>query len=121
MSGRRVLIVDDHTWFRSVARMLLQTSGYDVIGEAVDGASAMQAVSELRPDVVLLDIQLPDMDGCRVARLLTQTEAPPTVVLISSREASDYGPRIQICGARGFIGKAALSGAALDALLSGAE
>jgi DNA-binding NarL/FixJ family response regulator len=114
----RVLIVDDHAGFRAMARRLLQAAGYDVVGEAADGASAMQSVRQLRPDLVLLDIQLPDVDGCDVARWLAAEDSPPAVVLISSRDAGDYGARLQNCGARGFVAKADLSGATIDALLS---
>lgn len=113
----RVLIVDDHPVFRSIARRLLRTGGYDVVGEAVDGSSALAATRVLRPDLVLLDIQLPDVDGCLVARWLAAETDPPTVVLVSAREASDYGPRIENCGARGFVSKADLTHAALEAVL----
>jgi DNA-binding NarL/FixJ family response regulator len=113
----RVLIVDDHAGFRAMARRLLQAAGYDVVGEAADGASALDAARRLRPDLVLLDVQLPDVDGCEVARQLAAEDAPPAVVLISSRDAGDYGERLQSCGARGFVAKADLSGATIDALL----
>jgi DNA-binding NarL/FixJ family response regulator len=104
--------------FRAAARRLLQAVGYDVVGEAVDGQSALAATRELRPRVVLLDVQLPDVDGCEVSRWLTAEADPPTVVLISTRAAADYGPRIAACGARGFVDKASLSGAALEAVLN---
>jgi DNA-binding NarL/FixJ family response regulator len=113
----RVLIVDDHAPFRVVARQVLGAGGYDVVGEAADGRSAIQATHELRPDLVLLDIQLPDIDGCEVARRLTAELNPPAIVLISARDAADYGSRLESCGARGFVAKAELSGAALEALL----
>jgi DNA-binding NarL/FixJ family response regulator len=112
-----VLIVDDHAGFRSMARRLLQAGGYDVVGEAADGSSAMQAARQLLPDLVLLDIQLPDVDGCEVARWLAAEANPPAVVLISSRDAEDYGARLAGCGARGFVAKADLSEATLAALL----
>src|SRR5215218_2746110 len=89
-----VLIVDDHAAFRTSARALLQTEGFDVIGEAADGASAVQAVTALRPDIVLLDIQLPDLDGLAVAEQLATIPNAPAVVLISSRDAAAYGPRL---------------------------
>jgi DNA-binding NarL/FixJ family response regulator len=113
----RVLIVDDHAGFRSMASRLLQAGGYDVVGEAIDGTSAVIAVRELQPEIVLLDVQLPDVDGCEVARTLAASDDPPAVVLISSREAGDYGPRLTSCGARGFLAKSGLSAAALDVLL----
>jgi DNA-binding NarL/FixJ family response regulator len=115
----RVLIVDDHASFRALARVLLQAEGFDVVGEAADGSSVPAAVRHLRPDVVLLDINLPDIDGCEVARLAAEVD-PPAVILISSREAADFGGRLEHCGARGFLTKADLSRAALDALLAGA-
>jgi DNA-binding NarL/FixJ family response regulator len=114
-----VLIVDDHAEFRSVARRLLQRSDFQVVGEAADGSSGRAAVRLLRPDVVLLDIQLPDMDGCELCRALAAEPEAPRIVLISSRDASDYGVRLAGCGALGFVAKADLSVAALDAILEG--
>ena len=112
-----VLIVDDHASFRSSARMLLEAEGYDVVGEAEDGASAIDAVRELGPDVVLLDVQLPDMDGFAVASRLAQNGHRPRVILTSSRDATDFGSLVAECGARGFVPKAELCGPALGALL----
>jgi DNA-binding NarL/FixJ family response regulator len=112
-----VLIVDDHPSFRATARLLLQSEGFDVVGEAEDGASALAAVRELRPDLVLLDVQLPDTDGFEVAARLTGNGHGPAVVLVSSRDRSDFGPLVARSGARGFVAKAELSGAALAALL----
>jgi DNA-binding NarL/FixJ family response regulator len=114
-----VLIVDDHSGFRSSARTLLTTSGYDVVGEACDGESAVRAAVSLRPELVVLDIQLPDITGFEVAHRLCEGPDPPTVILVSSRDASDYGSRIARSGARGFIPKDELSGDTLDALLAG--
>jgi DNA-binding NarL/FixJ family response regulator len=111
------LIVDDHPTWRACARALLETEGFEVVGEAPDGASALDAVRALAPDVVLLDVQLPDTDGFAVAAELTRNGHGPTVVLTSSREAGDFGPLIAESGARGFIAKAELSGAGLAALL----
>ena len=97
--------------------MLLGAEGFDVVGEAEDGESSLTAVDELNPDLVLLDVQLPDMDGFAVARRLTQNGHRPTVILTSSRDAGDYGSLISESGARGFVAKCDLSGAALEALL----
>jgi DNA-binding NarL/FixJ family response regulator len=112
-----ILIVDDHPRFRAFARALLQADGFTVVGESGDGASALAATERLRPDVVLLDIQLPDIDGFEVARQLLESRAAPPLVFTSSRDASDYGERVQQSGARGFIPKAELSGAAIRAFL----
>jgi CheY-like chemotaxis protein len=114
-----VLIVDDHPSFRATARSLLEAEGYAVVGEAEDGASALEAADELRPDVVLLDVQLPDLDGFEVSRrLLARTNgSAPAVVLTSSRDRADFGGLVAESGARGFVAKAELSGAALAALL----
>ena len=113
----RVLIVDDHEPFRAVARELLEAAGYVVSGEAADGAEALAAVAAESPDAVLLDVQLPDLDGFSVATALT-ANGGPVVVLVSSREAEDYGRRIAACGARGFIAKRRLSAAAFAALVA---
>lgn len=114
-----MLIVDDHSGFRSSARALLELEGYDVVGEAADGASALVAARELEPDVVLLDVQLPDIDGFTVASRLRggANGASPSIVLTSSRDAVDYGPLVVESGATGFVAKSELSGEALEALL----
>jgi DNA-binding NarL/FixJ family response regulator len=112
-----VLIVDDHDGFRVFARALLSSEGFEVVGEAGDGASALRAVEQLDPDVVLLDVQLPDLDGFEVAARLAVDEAPPAVVLVSTRHASSYRRRLAETSARGFISKGDLSGAALAAVL----
>jgi CheY-like chemotaxis protein len=108
-----VLIVDDHPSFRSVVRMLLESEGYDVVGEAPDGEQALALAAKLAPDVVLLDLNMPGMDGLEVARRL----APgPAIVLVSSRDARDIGP---LDGhVKGFIAKGELSGSSLRAVLS---
>jgi DNA-binding NarL/FixJ family response regulator len=113
----RVLIVDDHATFRAIARRLLEAEGYEVVGEAEDGTSALEAVARLRPEVVLLDIQLPDMDGFEVSRRLSLNGAKPKIVLTSSRDASEFGELVDACGSRGFIPKAELSGGRVAALL----
>ena len=114
-SSPTILIVDDHPSFRRCARVLLEEDGFAVVGEAEDGADALQAIDQLHPDVVLLDVQLPDMDGFAVLERLGP--ARPQVVLVSSREASDYNGLIRSSGARGFIAKAELTGAAVRFLL----
>ena len=113
-----VLIVDDHPSFRLTARALLEAEGFDVVGEAADGESAIEAAHRLRPEVLLLDIQLPDIDGFDVTERLMSNGSSPVIVLTSSRDASEFGALVERSGARGFIPKAELSGAALAALLA---
>jgi len=112
-----VLIVDDHPTFRATARTLLEAEGYDVIGEAEDGESAIAAIGQLKPEVVLLDVQLPDIDGFEVSMRLNANGHAPAIVLTSSRDWSDCAPCIAACGARGFVPKGELSGAAIAALV----
>lgn len=114
--GKRVLIVDDHPPFRAVARELLERAGYVIAGEASDADEALAAIAVDAPDAVLLDVQLPGRDGFWVAATLA-ADGGPAVVLVSSRDAEDYGRRVQACGARGFISKSRLSAAAVTALL----
>ena len=113
-----VLIVDDHPSFRATARALLEAEGFDVLGEASDGLEAIAAAEVLCPDVVLLDVQLPDATGFEVAAEIALANGKePRVVLVSSRDADDYGGQIAECGACGFVPKGELSGAAVRALL----
>jgi len=114
---RTVLIVDDHEAFRESASALLEAEGFAVVGEAADGSAAIKEAERLRPEVVLLDIQLPDIDGFAVAEHLSRASDPPRVVLISSRDAGSYGPRLKRTPASGFISKRELSGASLMALV----
>jgi DNA-binding NarL/FixJ family response regulator len=111
-----VLIVDDHAGFRSWARVVLESAGFEVVGEAGDGSSGLAESERLRPDVVLLDVRLPDIDGFEVADRLGARSNGTRIVLISSRDASDYGGRIGRAAAP-FIPKAELSGATLRAAL----
>lgn len=111
----RVLIVDDHAGFRASARMLLEAQGLEVVGEAPDGAEALLMVERLAPDVVLLDVGLPDIDGFEVARVLTGRGEAPCIVMVSSRDASDFGGLVDECGAAGFVSKADLSREVLEA------
>ncbi len=115
--GHTVLIVDDHEAFRESASAMLDAEGFTVVGQAADAGGALAAAERLRPQVVLLDVQLPGLDGFAVAERLSAGTSPPRVVLISSREAVAYGSRLQNAHARGFITKRELSGAALAALL----
>ena len=114
--SRSVLIVDDHPEFRRSARALLEAEGFEVLGEAADGASALIEAARLHPRLVLLDIQLPDLDGFEVAARLAAGRDPPAVVLISTRAASSYRRRLAATPVLGFIAKSELSGEALAAL-----
>ncbi len=116
--GSTVLIVDDHPAFRASARRLLELDGFDVVGEAEDGASGLALARELEPELVLLDVALPDTSGFDVASELR--DASSKVVLISSRDPTDFGPRIAASGAAGFIPKEQLSTAAIRAVLEDA-
>jgi DNA-binding NarL/FixJ family response regulator len=114
-----ILIIDDHAGFRVQARAILEADGFVVAGEAGDGASGLAAARSIGPDLVLLDIGLPDIEGFDVARELAVGGPPPFVVLTSSREASSYGPRLTSSPAVGFIPKDELSGPAVRALIDG--
>jgi two-component system response regulator EvgA len=114
---RTILIVDDDPRFREQATGLLEADGFVVIGQAVDGASGLAAARDLRPDVVLLDIGLPDAEGFAVARDLAIDGPPPLVVLTSSRDARAYGRRLTNSGSLGFIPKEQVSGASIRALV----
>ena len=113
-----ILIVDDHDAFRESARNLLEAEGFDVVGSVAEGGAVLGAVERLRPELVLLDIQLTDVDGFTVAEELAECAEPPRVVLISSRDASAYGARLEAAPAVGVLAKRELSGASLAALLA---
>ncbi|MBF4764585.1 response regulator [Nocardioides islandensis] len=113
-----VLIVDDHAGFRASARALLEADGFHVVGEADDGPSALEQARRLHPQVVLLDVQLPGMDGFAVADELAAQSSAPTVVLISSRGRGTFRGRLATTSARGFITKAEFSGECLSQVLS---
>jgi DNA-binding NarL/FixJ family response regulator len=114
--ARTLLIVDDHAGFRASARTLFESAGYVIVGEAEDGAAGLRLAEELRPDVVLLDVHLPDLHGFDVTERLRGLQAAPEVVLTSSR--ADYSSVVGSTGARGFVPKDELSAPALDALLA---
>lgn len=112
-----VLIVDDHPTFRATARAVLESEGFDVVGEAEDGTSALAEVERLRPEVVLLDVHLPDVDGFEIASRLA-AGGGPRVVLVSSHDVRDFERLVAASGAAGFIAKDKLSGAAVATLLA---
>jgi CheY-like chemotaxis protein len=113
---RTVLVVDDHAGFRELARELLEDGGYAVVGEAGDGATALQAARDLHPDGVLLDVHLPDMDGFAVAGALAWEEPAPRVVLTSADVDEAIGSLLRRAGALRFVAKEALAGARIGAL-----
>jgi DNA-binding NarL/FixJ family response regulator len=115
--ARTVLIVDDHSGFRASARRMLEAGGFEVAGEAADGASALRATRELAPDVVLLDVQLPDADGLALAEDLAADGDAPAIVLCSSRGANELGPGLESSAARGFVPKDELTAASVRELL----
>jgi DNA-binding NarL/FixJ family response regulator len=111
-----ILIVDDHPSFRAAARFLLESEGFHVVGVATDGESAVAETLRLSPDVVLLDVSLPDIDGFEVASQLRAAGASSAIVFTSSRDGVDFGPLITDSGGRGFIAKSELTGDAVRAL-----
>ena len=115
--SQTVLIVYDHSGFRASARRVLESAGYTVVADAVDGDSGVAAAIDTPPDVVLLDVQLPDIDGFEVARRLAEAGVASAIVLTSSRDRSDFGSLIDASGVRGFLPKAELSAESLAAVL----
>jgi DNA-binding NarL/FixJ family response regulator len=115
---RTILIVDDHPSFRAAARFMLEADGFHVVAVATDGESAVDEVLRTAPEIVLLDVSLPDIDGFEVAARLRQAGASTTIVFTSSRDGSDFGSLIADSGGAGFIPKAELSGEALRALVA---
>ena len=119
LMSRTVLIVDDHPSFRASARAMLEAEGFDVVGELTEGASVVETVLALEPDVVLLDVQLPDMTGFDVCAGLENCDASTAqVILVSSRDLTDYGELVDVSCACGFVPKGELSGDMIAALLA---
>jgi len=115
----RVLVVDDHPEVRAVIRRVLEGDGLDVVGEAGDGPEALVAAAALRPDLVLMDVLLPGRDGIAIAAEMARMADPPPVILTSSRDAADLGPRLAAADALGFVPKGDLSGSVLARMLPG--
>jgi CheY-like chemotaxis protein len=113
----RTVLIDDNSRFRTTARRVLETAGYEVVAEASDGMSGVAAVGEAQPDLALVDVQLPDIDGFEVVRRLLASGFTSPIVLISSRHSSDFGSLVESSGATGFVTKADLSAESLAAVL----
>ncbi|MBI5106214.1 MAG: response regulator transcription factor [Solirubrobacterales bacterium] len=116
---RTVLIVDDHAGFRALARKLLAAEGWEVVGEAGDGAEALTEARRLHPELVLLDLNLPDGSGLDVAERLAATDPAPQVVLTSTHDEDELHELARARRATGFVPQRLLSGARLEAVLSG--
>jgi len=116
--GGRVLIIDDNTPFRAAARQLLERAGFVVVAEAGDGAAGVREAKEHRPDLAVVDVQLPDSDGFDIAEQLCGLERAPRVILVSSLDGADFGALVAGSPALGFIPKAELSARAIEALLA---
>ena len=113
-----MLIVDDNSAFRAAARQLLERAGFVVVAEAGDGVEAIRGAKEHTPDLAIVDVQLPDLDGFELAERLRGFDPPPQVILTSNLDWSDYGELVESSSALGFIPKAELSAGAIDALLA---
>jgi DNA-binding NarL/FixJ family response regulator len=112
-----LVIVDDNVEFLASAEAMLSEEGFDVIGCVSDASRAVEEVRLLQPAVVLLDVQLPVLNGFELARLLAELDPPPIVILISSRDQAAYGSELTRAPVRGFISKWELSGDALAAMV----
>jgi CheY-like chemotaxis protein len=116
--GRRILIVDDHAEFSASARALLEAEGCDVVACAATGEDALELVDGLEVDLVLLDLNLPGLDGIAVAERLASLEAAPDVILISSHDEAAVEARVVAAPVRGFLAKRDLACVAIDLLLA---
>ncbi len=115
----RIVIVDDDPSFLATVRLVLEAEGFVVVGEALNGLDGVAATAELEPDIVLVDVNLPDIDGFEVVERLGDGAAAPPVVLTSIRSANDFGNLIETSRARAFITKADITGEALAGFLGG--
>jgi DNA-binding NarL/FixJ family response regulator len=113
-----IVIVDDHAGFRSCARRMLEGEGFRVIGEAADGGAALARARELKPELMLIDVCLPDIDGFELAAQLQALDPRPTVILTSSRDCAELESLTAGGCACGVVPKDELSGAVLERLLA---
>jgi DNA-binding NarL/FixJ family response regulator len=112
----RVLIVDDQAPFRMAARMVVDaTDGFEVVGEAESGEDSVAMAAELAPDLVLMDVNLPGIDGLEATRRILAAADPPIVLLLSTYEEEEYAPRAAECGAAAYIPKAVFGPDRLEA------
>jgi CheY-like chemotaxis protein len=115
----RIVIVDDDPSFLATVRVLLEAEGFAVVGEALTGLDGVAVATRLDPDIVLVDVNLPDIDGFEVVERLAGRDGAPPVVLTSSRSATDFGNLIDASRARAYITKADITGEALAGFLDG--
>jgi DNA-binding NarL/FixJ family response regulator len=112
----RVLIVDDQEPFRLAARMVVElTDGFEVVGEAETGEDSVAMTADLAPDLVLMDVNLPGIDGLEATRRILGNNGPPVVLLLSTYEEEEYAPRAAECGAAAYIPKAVFGPDRLEA------
>jgi CheY-like chemotaxis protein len=112
-----VLIVDDQEAFRRAAKAVIEsTEGFTLLGVAASGEESLTAVAALRPDLVLMDVHMPGMDGFEATRRLTQMRTPPAVVLVSTYERGDYDDEVDGCGALAYLSKSDFSPSTLAAV-----
>jgi len=104
----RVLIVDDQEPFRMAARMVVEaTDGFEVVGEAETGEDSVAMARELAPDLVLMDVNLPGINGLDATRqILAEGKDSVVVLLLSTYEEEEYAPRAAECGAAAYVPKA---------------
>jgi two-component system invasion response regulator UvrY len=110
----RVLIVDDQEPFRAVARMVVDvTDGFEVVGEAMTGEDSVVTARVLKPDLVLMDVNLPGISGLEATEKILTERTPPVVLVLSTHEPEEYAPRAAEAGAAAYIPKSVFDPAAL--------
>jgi DNA-binding NarL/FixJ family response regulator len=104
----RVLIVDDQLPFREASRMVVDlTDGFDVVGEAESGEQAVELTASVDPDLVLMDVQMPGIDGLEATRRIMACDDPPHVLVMSTHESGNFEEPALAAGAAGFLPKSA--------------